>query len=276
MLVCLAGGLAFCTGLEAMTTAQAPDPPYQGIVERNVFGLKPPPPPPDPEANKPPPPKIILTGILSGSVFGGKRALMKTPPAPVKPGEKPKGEQYYILNEGQREGDIEVLDIDDKAGSVKVNNSGTVVTLTLEKDGQKLPSTPAPPMPQGIPTPTGIMPPPMTMPNGTKLGAFNMPTRTLRSSFASPTGMGTPAGVGGASVVSVGGLGYTPGQGRTQVMDPGPQLSPEEYAAMLEVERARAAADVQAGKSPPLPTTAFTPPNAQLPPAQNPVLPRPQ
>src|SRR5258708_2332237 len=41
--------------------------PYQAIIERNPFGLKPPPPPPDPTPPGPviPPPKVVLTGIVS-------------------------------------------------------------------------------------------------------------------------------------------------------------------------------------------------------------------
>jgi len=50
----------------------------------------------------------------------------------------------HILTEGQREGDVEVLQIDERAGKVKVNVAGTLETLTFEKDGPKLPSTPAP------------------------------------------------------------------------------------------------------------------------------------
>jgi hypothetical protein len=134
--------------------------PYQAIVDRNVFGLKPPPPPPDPEAAKPPPVKITLTGITT--ILGDKRVLMKTPPPAAKPGEAPKGEQSFILKEGQREGDIEVLEIDEKAASVKVNNGGTVVTLTLAKDGSKLAPGPVPvPVPSmpGAPPSMGLRPP---------------------------------------------------------------------------------------------------------------------
>ena len=45
---------------------------------------------------------------------------------------------------GQREGDIEVLEIDQVAGMVKVRNAGVVEELTFDKNGPKLPSTPAP------------------------------------------------------------------------------------------------------------------------------------
>src|SRR5690242_1103292 len=110
MLLCMVGGLAFCTATSAITVDSNNR--YESITDRNVFGLKPPPPPPDPEAAKAPPVKITLTGITT---IIGKRALLKTPPPPSKPGETSKGEQSYILAEGQREGDIEVLEIDEKA-----------------------------------------------------------------------------------------------------------------------------------------------------------------
>ena len=119
---------------------RVPGSPYQGIVERNVFGLKAPAPPPDPEANKPPPPKIFLTGITT--ILGNKRALMKLTP-PAKPGE-PAKEQSFTLGEGQRDGELEVLEIDEKAGTVKVNEFGTVMTLSFENNGVKAGPAPAP------------------------------------------------------------------------------------------------------------------------------------
>ena len=98
------------------------DNPYlENITNRNVFSLKPIPPPPDPaELNKPKPSKITLTGIMT--ILGKKQALMKAPPLPPsKPGEQPK-EQSYILAEGQRDGEVEVLQIDEKEGTVKIAN----------------------------------------------------------------------------------------------------------------------------------------------------------
>ena len=159
MLACVMSGLAFCGTSNAVSvnSAETSDNPYQSIVDRNVFSLKPPPPPADPaEANKPTALKITLTGITT--ILGNKRVLMKTAPTPGKAGAEPKTEQSYILTEGQREGDIEVIEIDEKAGSVKVNNAGTVQTLTFEKDGAKLPATPAPAVP-GAPGLPGAQPP---------------------------------------------------------------------------------------------------------------------
>src|SRR5205809_329503 len=92
MLICLTGGLALCLAANALT-AEPQDNPYQSIVDRNVFALKPPPPPPDPEATKAPPVKITLTGITT--ILGNKRALMKSPAPPGKPGEPAKPGMSY-------------------------------------------------------------------------------------------------------------------------------------------------------------------------------------
>src|ERR1035437_7347526 len=134
MLSCTLAGLALCIAANA-AISESSGSPYLGIVERNVFGLKPPPPPPDPAANKPPPPKIFLQGITT---FGGiKRALFKAQ-MPPKPGEPPKGEQSFILAEGQRDGDMEVVAIDaNPPGSDKVSAFSTIITLDFEHNGIK-------------------------------------------------------------------------------------------------------------------------------------------
>src|SRR5215472_11388177 len=101
-----------CSFLLLVAPAQAiTDSPYQAIVDRNVFALKPPPPPPtnNPDANKPPPPAITLTGITT--ILGSKRAFMSVN-MPAKPPE-PAKVQSFMLSEGQRDGDIEVLEIDE-------------------------------------------------------------------------------------------------------------------------------------------------------------------
>ena len=155
MLSCTLAGLALCIAANA-AISESSGSPYLGIVERNVFGLKPPPPPPDPAANKAPPPKIFLQGITT---FGGiKRALFKAQ-MPPKPGEPPKGEQSFILAEGQRDGDMEVVAIDaNPPGSVKVNAFDTIITLDFEHNGIKM--TAAAPVPGGPPRPGVGVPPP--------------------------------------------------------------------------------------------------------------------
>lgn len=136
----LLAGLMLCTQARAVVR-HAPTDTYTGIPERNIFGLK----SPTPQITEPVPPqlpKITLTGITT--ILGNKRALMLVQPPGNQPGQK---ELSLILAEGQRQDDIEVLQIDEKAGSVKVNNSGTIMTLTFEKDGPKSPPQPLPPAP---------------------------------------------------------------------------------------------------------------------------------
>lgn len=110
--------------------------PYNEIPLRNAFGLHPPA-PVTKETPHAPLPKVHLTGITT--ILKGKRALLKVE-FPAKPPERPK-EVSYILQEGQREGPIQVLAIDEKHSQVKLNNSGTITNITFEK----IAAAPAPP-----------------------------------------------------------------------------------------------------------------------------------
>jgi hypothetical protein len=147
--------------------------PYEQIASRNVFGLVPIPPAPRPEDNKPPPAKITLAGITTFA--GGPRALLKVT-SPPRPGVKPE-EQSLILAVGQREGEIEVLEIDQQAGTVKVENFGTITTVDFENNGVKLPSGPFPGVPipgaphvaaAGMPPQPGV-PMAATLPEGSQI-----------------------------------------------------------------------------------------------------------
>ena len=244
--ICMAGCLVLGAGARAVTSDPSANP-YQSIVDRNVFSLKPPPPPPDPEANKPPPVKITLTGITT--ILGNKRALMKTPAPPGKPGEPAKPEMSYILTVGQREGEIEVLDIDEVGGNVKVRNGNIEVTLNIDKDGPKLAATPLPAgLPPGAAVPGRPIPPVpgaapgVTPPTPTSNPGFTMPTRTLR---LPPGGAGAPNANAGSMVppganVSGYSLGTTPGVSSTtpqKTWPPENTMSPEEQAAMIELQR---------------------------------------
>jgi hypothetical protein len=249
MLICSLAGLALCMPGNAVAGDAAGNP-YQGIVDRNVFGLKPPPPPPDPESNKPPPPKIFLTGITT--ILGNKRALLKTTP-PAKPGE-PAKEQSFTLGEGQREGDIEVLEIDEKAGTVKVNDYGTIATLDFDKDGVK--GTPgAPPAPGGAPThPAGFAPTPGANPfvpargaNPTLPRPMRLPTSSGGAS-ASTSGGVTPAYGGGVPGLALGGTSVplggfasasapaSPTASQSQ-QDTAPPLTQEQLALVLMAQK---------------------------------------
>ena len=227
-------------------TAAAADNPYQGIIERNVFGLKPPAPPPDPEANKPPPATIYLTGITT--ILGNKRALMKMTPPVTKPGEQPK-EQSYTMAEGERDGGLEVLEIDEKAGTVKVNNYGTVATIDFESNAVKAAPRPVPgtlPMP-GMPP---AMRPGLPVPGAMGGGVNPMPNRPLRvapgagASYAPQAATG--AGLPGMNVAS------NPSATAQAPVQEG-SSSLEENLMMLEINRIKNQPLVEAGMMPPLP-----------------------
>ena len=114
--------------------------PYLGIAARNVFGLV----PAKRQATDPPPsPLARVKAVGITTMLGDRRALLKVylpavPPEPAK-------EVSCMLTVGQREGPIEVLEIAERAGSVTVNNAGTVTVLRLEQDGLR-PQGPSLPM----------------------------------------------------------------------------------------------------------------------------------
>ncbi len=233
--------------------------PFQKIVDRNVFGLKPPPPPPSTEPPKAPAPKITLTGTMTWK--GKKKAFLKTPPPPVKPGEQPKGEQYYIVEEGGQDREMEVLEIDEKAGTVKVKYAGSEpISLNYTDNGAK--PIAAGPVP-GVPQPGMIPPPPTGMPGVQPSipGSRPLPTRTLRlPTPVTPPGRVpggatgyTPSGAyippsSGLQVATAGGnvslpafniSGSTPAatQQTAPQTPPAPQLTPEQQAILMEVQR---------------------------------------
>lgn len=275
-------GLALSSGAFAIDA----DKPYAAIVDRNVFKLNPIPPanPADSATNNAPPPDLTLAGITT--IFGNKRAIIKAAPkGPPKPGVPPENESY-ILAEGQREGDIEVLQIDERAGVVKLLLAGKPTTIDFEKNGVKLPTASPPagvPLPGGLkPAVGGIAPPaPMATPFGNK----TIPQRTLRlpgssstgsASFASPTAGGGIARAG-ISINGVGLVGASPSaDSGTGVADSAQtQLSPEEQAIAIEVERERRKAEIQSGQLAPPPLTVLTPPGSPGTIPQTPVTPDP-
>ena len=95
-----------------------------------------------------PPPKITPNGIMT--IFGQLQVLFKVA-NPGKPG-KAAGEDDYILSEGERQDDIEVVKIDEKGGMVTFNNHGETQQLPLVAATPSSTAAPAPPPP--LPPPT--------------------------------------------------------------------------------------------------------------------------
>jgi len=107
--------------------------PYAVISERNVFHLNPIPPPPEPEAPKVELPDIKLSGFLK--IGNTTHALFC-----YTPKDKKDGPLYYDLVDGEKQGILECVKIDESKGEVAIVNSGTPATLTL-KDNSLEPQT---------------------------------------------------------------------------------------------------------------------------------------
>jgi hypothetical protein len=121
--------------------------PYAVIAERNLFDLRPrltavPPRPPAPA------PQVTLTGITT--ILPTKRALLEV--AQPASGHTAAHKDSYILTEGQRQGPVEVMKIDEKTDSVTADIYGKVMVLTFEKNGPKLPKARPAPHPPILPT----------------------------------------------------------------------------------------------------------------------------
>lgn len=115
---------SYCAGANA---AEVTNNPYAPVAARNIFGLKPP--PPMPSVATEPAFKITLNGVMS--VRGQPQALFKVLPRGFSNGQA--REKFYILGEGRKQDDIEVLQVDVKAGLAVFNNHGTIQTLLLTK-----------------------------------------------------------------------------------------------------------------------------------------------
>lgn len=133
-------GMAMCFALSEQDR-------YGAIVKRNAFGLRepePPKPPPEP----PPSIKVNLTGITT--ILSSKRVFLMV-------SEQGKPAETKMLREGERDGQLEVVSIDEVKGAVTVKICDKEMVLTFEKDGIKPPTTPAggaPPVPgaPGVPS----------------------------------------------------------------------------------------------------------------------------
>jgi hypothetical protein len=164
--VCLAGGLTLNAGLSGAGPASENNPspadpssansssassssasPYAAIAVRNIFGLN----PPVVTTNDPNElllaslPKITPTGIMS--VFGQSKVLFKVAAAAATKARPPAKEEFYILSEGQRQDDIEVMAIDEENGLVTFDNHGFTQELPLANapdSGAPAPSSPGP------------------------------------------------------------------------------------------------------------------------------------
>ncbi len=256
----LVTAVALGAGLMASETPESSGNPYGGIVERNVFALKDP--PPVEKAVEPnPPPKFYLTGITT--ILGPKVAMFRAIPTGGKGADASK-EESYMLSEGQRQGDVEVVNIDETAGMVKIMCAGTAMTLDFTNNAAKTVAVAAPPGARGGGAPA-LSPPGMPAHPGFRQtgepGGVRRSIRTGGQGFGAPVGGGMTPGVtmGGVSPGGFGGVGGVPGSvapgvNSTAPAAPNVQMSREEQALLIEAMRA----ETPPGTAPPLPPTMFT------------------
>jgi hypothetical protein len=222
--------------------------PYTGIVERNMFALVPIPtnPPVDPTPPEPPI-KITPNGIMD--VFGQLEVIFKAA-MPAK-GKEAAHDQSYVMAEGERQDDIEVVKIDNKTAVITFINHGIKQDLALAN----APSITGPaPMPGG---PGGSVPMPRGGPGRGGLNGGNGPVN--RSGFG---GQGTGPGAnpqnnnpGSASVGGTGGAAAT--ANASSADSEAAKLSPEEQVIAIEKERAKLL-DAGSSTAALMPTTPLT------------------
>lgn len=221
------------------------DNPYGTIVERNAFALKPPTPPvvvtpPAPAASN-----VELRGITT--LLGRPQVLLNFK-MPGKPPEPPK-DRSLVMDVGQREGEVEVLEINPATGSIRIRNQGNELAMNLKDNAPKPQFTPGlaapgiqpPGMNPGIPAPAGVPAPAAPASGMSTMGGSgansptparpSLPSRNLRSGTA-----------GSASATPTAG-GYA---------------DPIQQAAAIEVMAATDKAKIEAGKTPPPPFTGVS------------------
>src|SRR5438132_7320077 len=220
------------TGAPSSASTANPNP-YQGIVDRNVFGLKPPPPPPAPPEPPKPPVNITLTGITT--VLGKKRCFITVTASP-KPGA-PAVPISMMLTEDQRDGEIEISHIDPEKGVVDLKQGGSPVTISFKENGVK---GGPPAMAGGLPTLPNPQPNPFTP--ATYPGQKTIPGRPLRiptpgqqNGYNSQPGMNQP---GGSTSTA-------PPQNSPQftIHEQTPNMSAEESEILIAAEHQRAVAN---------------------------------
>ena len=130
--ICFVTGIALGASAGALAS-DAPSMPYREIADRNSFGLKALQEKPEPAPVVLTLPKIRLTGITT--ILGRKIAFL------VITGSEPSGlPECLVLAEGQRQDEIQVTEIDEKGGFVKVVNRDQEQTLEFVHADDKIPN----------------------------------------------------------------------------------------------------------------------------------------
>jgi len=244
--------------LQAVPSVHAAVNPYETITARNVFGIKPPATPLPPEPPKVAAPEIKLQGLTT--ILGNKLVLFKAR-IPAKPPELPQPKDMsFMLSEGERDGEIEVININEIDGVVKFRNYGVEQTLNLRENADKpvavvapisvpVPALPGVPTASVIPTGAGLHGGSAVTTIGSDINKFrSIPTRNPRTGYSTQSG-GFPSGayLGGGATQSAQHSDLSPGVHN---------MSPEVQTILIEANRATAKTPQEAAM---LPVTVVTP-----------------
>jgi hypothetical protein len=139
---CGLAGLAILAGANVASAFDDASNPYSVIVDRNVFHLNPAPPPAAPDKGPPPDlPKVYLSGFMRTGDKLKVLLAVKTKDPKSKP---PETSSYLTLEEGSKEGVVELVRAYADEGKVDIINSGTPMTLSLKENGVVGETPPAP------------------------------------------------------------------------------------------------------------------------------------
>jgi hypothetical protein len=259
-IACLLGGLALTAGVRA-DDVLSPGDPYATVIARNIFGLNPPQLKDPNSQNTDPPPKITPNGIMT--IFGELQVLFKVAGAP-KPGGPPPTDESYILSEGQRQDDIEVVKIDEKNSIVTFNNHGETQQLPLVVTQPSSTPSPATAGPTGgAGTPGGRFNPGLVNPGGGPGARVRGGGGAYGGSGVNSSGNGANSGVSGGAGnnANVGSnFGNTPARNNTfNAASQIPEgMTPEVQTIAIEANRLQAQQQ-QPGEPDIFPITDLTP-----------------
>jgi hypothetical protein len=243
-------GVLFFAGAAPGAESGADSNPYRVIYQHSIFGLVPPPTPADVRSAVPPP-DIILNGIMN--IFGRKYALFKFPANKGK---------SCLLAEGQTDGEIQLLSVDERAGKIKINNHGVVQTVALSKP----PATSSQPAAGAAPNAT---PSALAGDNPRQSPATTLAPAAFENNSMPVATPVAPAGfyAGAAGGSSGSSPGNSPGDSSSQTSGgssstPKPEPEPWWVIGSKSMEAARIATAnlVNSGQAEPWPLTPFTPP----------------
>lgn len=277
-------GAAILAGFSLNALAELKDNPYQVIIDRNPFNLRPipPPPPPPTETNAPaePPPEVKLTGITT--LLGTPKVFLQLEDKKTK---KPSFPPPMAV--GDTEEGISIVSIDTENLKVRIKNGDAETTLDFKNHGVKAGAGAAVagaiPQPGVMPGKVPAIPPPVIpaaavpQPGAPNTGraivaggtpsaaaAYNpaagaygggVPARPLRTDNLSIPGGGNQILAGGGSQV------YNPNP--QPAVNPAPQYNRQEAEAIMELTRQKLQQQEQTGQmAPGQPHSALIPPTA--------------